>query len=165
MDGPAIRWAGPSDHDALGMVMFDAVHTDDSLYTAAQRAAWMPTPRAGPDWSARLGAQRVVLAEDGAGRALGFMGLEPPDHLDFAYIRPEARGRGLFRRLFAMIEAEARALGACELRTEASLLARGPMETVGFVVQREETVSMGAERLRRFVMRKPLSLHAAPPSR
>ncbi|MEO1043939.1 MAG: GNAT family N-acetyltransferase [Pseudomonadota bacterium] len=152
-----LRVAQPDDYDALGQLVYDAVHAEPSPYNAAQRAAWMPAPRHGADWHARLAGQHVVVAEDGAGIAQGFMSLEPGDdpghgYVDFAYIRAEARGSGLFRRIYAEIEKHARDAGLTRLNTHASLAAQPAFAAMGFVVEEEEAVAIGAEKLKRFAM-------------
>ena len=105
-----LRPATATDYDTLGELMYDAIHNGPSQYTDAQSQAWMPVPRQGSDWHARLAKQHVILAVQGH-EILGFMSIEPGGYVDFAYIRPRAQGRGRFRRLFAAIMAQAAAAG------------------------------------------------------
>ncbi len=151
----AIRRAGAEDDQTLGEIMFDAVRSGPSRYTEAQRRAWVGAPRAGADWSARLSGQYVVM-EEVDGRALGFMSLRPDGYVDFAYIRPEAQGTGLFRRLFAELLAEARRLGLTRLFVYASLTAQPAFSAVGFAIIRKEEVPLGGEVLARFEMERLL---------
>ena len=146
-----IRVATRDDADALGEVMHDAVRHGASRYTEAQRIAWMPRPRRGAEWTARLDGQHVVL-DEGADDVRGFMSLEDGAYIDFAYIRPAHQGTGLFRRLFAAIRAEAERGGAGVLRTHASLTAEPAFAAMGFEVVRRETVALGGERLERAEM-------------
>ena len=151
-----LRRAGPDDHRALGEIMYEAVHDARSLYSEAQRHAWMPHVRQGPDWDARLAGQLILLAQTGVEPA-GFLSLAPPDYVDFAYIRPRHQGRGLFRQLYDAIEAHARSGGATRLGVHASLMARPAFEAVGFTVVRAESVTLRDVRLDRFEMTKPLT--------
>jgi putative acetyltransferase len=151
-----IRRATPRDFDALGEVFHAAVHEGAGQYSPGQRAAWSPAPRRGESWHAHLGAQLVWLAE-ADGRPLGFMSLTPEGYLDLAYILAEAQGQGLFRRLYADLEDEARASGLVHLWTDASLHAKAPFEAVGFAVCYAETVSRSGETLKRFRMEKTLN--------
>lgn len=151
-----LRWGGPSDHAALADVMFDAVRNGPSAYTEAQRAVWVPAPREGPAWTDRLSAQDVVVAEQD-GEALGFMSLAVGGYVDFAYVRPGARGTGLFRAMYQRIEERARGKGDRLLWVHASLNARAAFEAMGFAVRTREEVVIGAERLERFEMAKVLS--------
>ena len=150
-----LRVATEADADALGDVMHDAVRRGPSRYTEAQRAAWMPAPRRGPDWTARLARQHVVLdaAPDGGPDGIrGFMSLEDGAYIDFAYIRPAYQGTGLFRALFAAIHAEAERRGGRVLRTHASLMAEPAFAAVGFAVVTRETVELGGEAFARAEM-------------
>ena len=94
-----LRVADSADYDALGELMFDAIHNGPTKYTPAQSKAWAPVARSGPDWAARLCKQHIIVAERD-GQIQGFMSIEPGGYVDFAYIRPVAQGSGLFRRLF-----------------------------------------------------------------
>jgi len=154
-DGITLRRAGPADHDVLGTVMYDAVHNGPSRYSEAQRRAWVPEPRRGPDWDARLGGQIIMLAEH-EGEIAGFMSLAPPDYVDFAYIRPAWQGSGLFRQLYTEIEGIARQNGQTRLTVHASLMAQPAFSAVGFAITTPETVEVRGEKLDRFAMEKRL---------
>ncbi|MEO0982669.1 MAG: GNAT family N-acetyltransferase [Pseudomonadota bacterium] len=149
-----IRKARRSEADDLGEVFFKAVREGPSPYTEAQRAAWAPAPRTGADWADRVFAGEVMTAEAGDGSLAGFVTMDATGYSDFAYILPEARGRGLFRRLYTPLEADALAAGARRFSTHASLMARPAYEAVGFSVVRDETVEVNGERLDRFDMEK-----------
>lgn len=150
------RWGGPQDYAALAEIMYDAVRNGPSEYNDQQRAAWMPRPREGNDWESRLATQQVLLGER-EGQAEGFMTLADGGYIDFAYIRPGARGRGLFRQLFERIEQRARGEGIGMLWVHASLAAQLAFAAVGFRVRRHEEVAIGTERLARAEMEKDLS--------
>jgi putative acetyltransferase len=150
-----LNWATPTDYDDLADIIFDAVRNGPSLYTDAQRAAWVPERRGGPEWAARLEGQVIAIARDKT-RIVGFMSLAPEGYIDFAFIRPEAQGSGLFRRLFAMIEELAIARNEPRLWTHASLMAEGAFAAVGFAVLERQIVAMGDESLARAMMEKAL---------
>jgi putative acetyltransferase len=92
-----LNWATPTDYDALADIVFDAVRNGPSKYTESQSAAWVPERRGGEEWAARLEGQVIAIARDET-RFVGFMTLAPQGYIDFAFIRPEAQGTGLFRR-------------------------------------------------------------------
>ncbi|MEL6889542.1 MAG: GNAT family N-acetyltransferase [Pseudomonadota bacterium] len=150
-----IRRAQIDAADALGAVMWDAVHNGRSAYSEAQRRAWVPQVPAGADWAARLRAQRIWVAErDGA--LVGFVTLAAGGYVDFAFVLARVQGRGVFRALLDCVEAEARADGAARLWTHASLTAQPAFAALGFHVMRHEVVARQGETLRRAVMEKPL---------
>lgn len=109
------------------------------------------------DWAARLEGQVIAIARDET-RFVGFMSLAAQGYIDFAYIRPEAQGSGLFRRLFAMIEDKARSQNEARLWTHASLMAQPAFAAVGFAVVERQLVEIGGESLQRAKMEKLLTV-------
>jgi putative acetyltransferase len=150
------RWASKGDDGLLADIMFDAVRNGSSRYTERQREAWVPARRSGPEWTARLQGQEIIVAEQG-GRAVGFVSLAAGGYVDFAYIRPEARHSGLFRQLLARIVERAAAKGETRLWTHASLTAEPAFERLGFTVRRREQVVIGEESLDRCEMEMELA--------
>jgi putative acetyltransferase len=150
------RWASERDDALLADIMFDAVRNGESRYTEAQRSAWVPAPRSGPDWMARLQAQEIIVAEQG-GRALGFVSLADGGYVDFAYIRPEAQHSGLFRQLLSRIVERAAAKGEPRLWTHASLMAEPAFARLGFEVRRRERVTIGGQSFDRCEMEMRLA--------
>lgn len=148
-----LSWATPTDYDSLGDIVFDAVRNGSSKYTESQRAAWVPVRRGGEEWAARLKGQVIAIARDET-RFVGFMSLAPEGYIDFAFIRPDAQGNGLFRRLFAMIEDKARSQNEPRLWTHASLMAQPAFAAVGFTVVEHEVVQIGDQRFERAKMEK-----------
>ena len=151
-----LNWATPTEYDDLADIVFDAVRNGPSKYTQAQRAAWVPVRRGGEEWAARLEGQVIAIARDET-RAVGFMSLAHEGYIDFAFIRPEAQGSGLFRRLFDMIEDKARSQNEPRLWTHASLMAEPAFAAVGFAVVERQLVEMGGESLERAKMEKALA--------
>ena len=152
---PLLSVATPADYDALGQVMFAAVRTGASGYTQAQRKAWVPHPCTGHVWHQRLAAQYIVMAQMGDD-CVGFMNLAPKGYIDFAYIHPNAQGSGLFRKLYAEIEKQARSTHQTRLWVHASLMAQPAFTAMGFAVSREESVKIGSESFERSEMEKRL---------
>lgn len=151
-----LNWATPTDYDALADIVFDAVRNGPSLYTDAQRAAWVPVRRGGEEWAARLKAQVIAIARDET-HAVGFMSLAREGYIDFAFIRPEAQGTGMFRRLFDMIEDKARATNEARLWSHASLMAQPAFAAVGFTIIEHQVVQNGDQHFDRAMMEKAIS--------
>ncbi len=150
-----LGWAIPSDYSELADVMFDAVRNGPSKYNPAQRAAWVPVRRSGAEWDARLAKKNIAIGCDGD-RVLGFMSLEHGGYVDFAFIRPEAQGTGLFRRLYDMVEARACAAHEPRLWVHASLMAQPAFAAMGFSVVEREIVQIGGQEFKRAMMEKTL---------
>ena len=149
-----LRRATPADFEALGCVMFRAIHEGPSPYSRAQRIAWLAAPNSGADWAERMAAQHVVLGE--ADEITGFMTLTDTGYIDLAYILPAARGRGLFAGLLGGIETEARRIGLTRLTTHASLMAQPAFARHDFAIDHHETVTRNGQRLARAAMSKLL---------
>ncbi len=151
-----LRWAAPSDYDDLADIVFDAVRNGVSKYTQVQRAAWVRERRGGEEWAARLAGQLIVIAHDGD-RPVGLMSLASQGYIDFAFIRPEAQGTGLFRRLFDTIEDRAILQNEPRLWTHASLMAQPAFAAVGFTVIEHQVVQIGDQHFDRAMMEKAIS--------
>ena len=82
--------------------------------------------------------------------------LEGDGHLDMLFVRANAVGRGVGRRLYEAVEREARGQDLERISTEASITARPFFERRGFRVVREQTVSRRGVSLNNFVMEKDL---------
>ncbi|MCI4644538.1 MAG: GNAT family N-acetyltransferase [Hyphomonadaceae bacterium] len=150
-----VRQAVPDDFEALGQVMFEAVRGGPSAYSETQREAWTPEPNKGAEWTARMAPQFILLGEDGAD-VMGFMSLTDEGYLDCAFIRPNARGSGLFRELFEGIETQARAKGLTRIWAHVSLTAQPAAEALGMSKVEDEDVELRGEVFRRAVMEKRL---------
>ena len=148
-------WASDKDHDVLADIMYDAVRHGPTRYTEEQREAWVPERRSGASWDKRLARQEIVMARVPSGPTLGFMSLDAGGYIDFAYIRPRAQGRGLFRTLYEAIEAKARAKGERRLWVHASLMAQPAFASMGFAVTEEQVVYIGDQSFERAEMEKP----------
>ena len=151
-----IRWATSGDAEALAQIFYKAVHEGPSLYTQAQRNAWLPEPPGGADWTARLADLNVAVAEMN-GRPIGFMSVESGGYINLAFILPEHQGTGVFRRLHDRVEQWARQQGEARLWTHASLMAQPAFRARGFFVIHHETVERNGESLTRAKMEKTLT--------
>jgi putative acetyltransferase len=107
------------------------------------------------DSHARMAARRTLVAEEG-GEVVGFAELEDDGRLDMLYVRKDAVGRGVGRRLYEAVEREARGQGLGCIFAEASMTARPFFERRGFRVVREQMVSRRGVSLTNFVMEKDL---------
>ncbi|WP_299207660.1 GNAT family N-acetyltransferase [uncultured Tateyamaria sp.] len=138
--------------DALGRVMFRAIHDGYSDYTKAQRIAWCAMPPEGEGWAAKLAAQDVRVVE-ALGAPVGFI-TRNSAYIDLAFVLPDWQGQGAFSMLYDRIEADARAAGLRRLWVHASLTAQPAFAAKGFAVTRHETVARRGETLDRAEMEK-----------
>lgn len=141
-----IRAYEPADAAGVADVFYRSVRQVAlSDYTADQVEAWAPGPVDPERERLRSGDGRLVLvAVDRRGHVVAFIDLEPDGHIDRLFCAPEAAGRGIASRLYAAIEAAARARHIGRLYTEASELARRFFERQGFaVLERKDLVLRG----------------------
>jgi putative acetyltransferase len=124
-------------------------------YTEEQVRAWAPERPDPDEWHARMSARTTLVAEDDDGVA-GFAELEDDGHLDMLYVREDAGGRGVGRRLCAAVEEEARRRGLTRISTKASITARPFFEKRGFGVLREQKVLRRGVELTNYAMEKQL---------
>ena len=151
-----VRTMRAGEAEALGHVMWDAIHAAPSRYTPAQRTAWLPAPPGGDGWQNKLAGQDVWVAEDGQA-PVGFLTLAAAGYIDLAYTRAAAQGRGVFTALYRALEHQARAQSLPRLWTHASLMAQPAFAAVGFHVIAHETVTRSGEVLARAEMEKVLT--------
>lgn len=152
MNGIVIRPYAAADLDATVAIFRRAIREIAAAdYGPEQVAAWSQVDRAA--WAAKRASRPTWVAWRN-GQAAGFSDLEPDGHLDMLYVHPAHRRRGVARRLIAVAEARALALGLEALHTEASLTARAAFEAAGFRVVAEEAVVRNGVAFRRYRMRK-----------
>ncbi|MES2943166.1 MAG: GNAT family N-acetyltransferase [Pseudomonadota bacterium] len=150
-----IRPYTSADLGAVARLFTDAVHTlAASHYDAAQREAWAPQPPDLDYWQQRLAALHLLIAQDGSGHMLGFVGYEDNGHIDLLFTAPQAARRGVASQLYLASEVQLFEQGTTRLFTEASLLSRPVFERLGFEVVQEEQVSLRGAVFRRFAMAK-----------
>lgn len=120
-----LRYYQQGDDFALHHIYYRAVREGaKGHYSDEERRAWAPRDTPNPDWEPRLANQITLVAVDALDQQQGFMTLGYDGHLDFAYVLPEAMGKGVADRLHQGIIYIARTLEMHKLDTEASHLAR-----------------------------------------
>jgi len=123
-------------------------------YTAAQVEAWAQPHVTVHAWSARLRDATFVIEAEG--QLVCFAELDPDGHIDCFFCHADWQGRGLGSMMMEHLEREARAAGAPSLYAEVSLTARPFFERKGFVIEAQQEVPIGGERLTNFRMRRRL---------
>lgn len=155
---PTLRPYRPADAAALTELYVRSVrHYGPRAYTPEQVDAWAATADIART-AARCGDGRVVVvAQDEAGTALGFVELEPDGHLDMLYVAPDAEGLRIGTLLYAAIETQARDLGLHRLFVEASELGRPLFERHGFTLLARHDLVLSGVDIHNYRMEKRLS--------
>ncbi len=136
-----------------------AVHAvDPSLYSEKEKDAWAPTPPDYEAWKLRLQQARpylLYLPDSAMKESLaGFMSVDHKGYIQFAYVAPEFQRLGAGRRLYSLIEEEARAASLETLSVHASKAAVPFFHSLGFKIVRENRVSINEELLTNYYMEK-----------
>ena len=158
----AVRNTGIRNYEAgdapeIVRLFFETVRSVNRAdYSEGQVEAWAPSAPDPDEWHSRMVASRTLVAEEG-GEVTGFAELEDDGHLDMLYVRGDAVGRGVGRRLYEAVEREARARGLGRIFAEASITARPFFERQGFRVVCEQRVSRRGVSLTNFVVEKDLT--------
>ncbi|NDR56123.1 GNAT family N-acetyltransferase [Aliiruegeria sabulilitoris] len=157
-----IRDGSAADAVACMEVYVDAVRNGTGRhYSAAQAMAWAPTDNV-EDWlPPRLAAGQTWIGWSDR-RAEGFLTVTRDGHLDFFFVRPEARPEGLADALYERMMDWAETHDLAGLTTDASHLARSFLEKRGWrMIEGETTIRHGVS-LKRWKMawqrssRKPM---------
>ena len=154
--GTRIRAYQAGDASAIVRLFYETVRSVNRAdYSDEQVRAWAPSVPDPNGWHARMAGRLTLVAEEG-GEVVGFAELEEDGHLDMLYVRKDAVGRGVGKRLCQAVEQKARGLGLERIFTEASITARSVFEGQGFrVLHRNDLVVRGVG-MRNFSMEKPL---------
>jgi putative acetyltransferase len=124
-------------------------------YRPTQIEAWVSFAEDSADWEQRLRSFDVWVAEQD-GRVIGFIQLDPPDHIDLTYVHPGHQRRGVATALLAKVEAAARENGVPALNVEASITSRPFFAARGFETITPQIVTAGGEDFLNYRMAKRL---------
>ncbi|MEO9897341.1 MAG: GNAT family N-acetyltransferase [Paracoccaceae bacterium] len=136
-----------SDANHLARIMFDAVRDGATLYSVAERRAWVPHQKGAKDFAKIIRSHEVWVARSVQG-PVGFIGLKPDGYVNLIFILRHARGKGVFGRLLSCVDNRARTV-------HASLHAEPAFAAHGFQVVHRELVPRLGQLLRRAYMARP----------
>lgn len=154
-----IRPLQPDDYQQLVAVYHEAVISQaGNLYSPSQIEAWSQQASRNHDLrsSLRRGHGLVSTAVHDGAIIEAFALLDPIDRLALLYCRGRSSRQGRASALLEALEGHARSRGVPRLRTEASQLSRPLLERRGWVVDAEETVTLGGVAFLRWRMGKDL---------
>ena len=151
-----IRAYDAGDAPEIARLFYETVRTVNRAdYSDEQVEAWAPGVPDPEELHARVVGHRTLVAEED-GEVVGFAVLKGNGHLDMLFVRQDAVGRGVGRRLYEATEQAARGWGLGRIFTEASITARPFFERRGFRVVREQTVTPRGVPMTNFAMEKGL---------
>jgi len=150
-----LRAYTPTDNAAILRLFRETVHSVCLAdYTPAQVDAWASHSLDADAFCARFLTDYTLVAETG-GVMAGFASLKNNGYFDMLYVHKDFQRMGIARALADALEARgAAALGLTEIRTDASITARGFFETRGYAVQKQNAVASAGQLLTNYTMVK-----------
>jgi putative acetyltransferase len=153
-----VRPYAPGDAEAMAALYQRSVRAlGPSDYAPKQVEAWAGAGPSALRFAERMEDGRWAFVADRAdGELLGFIDLEADGHIDFLYVAPEAKGRGVADRLLDAVEQVARSAEVQRLYSEASEAARRFFVRRGFVVLRRRDFEVGGVPIHNYAVEKRL---------
>ena len=156
-----IRLFEKQDSEQIAQLFHDTVReVNIHDYSTAQVNAWAPDDLHIPEWSISCAKKFTYVAEE-EGEIIGFGQLEANGHIDCFFCHKDYQRCGVGTRLYRAIEAKALELRIERLFVEASITARAFFKNRGFVVVKEQQVTIRGENFTNFVMDKSLKKYLA----
>ncbi|HEV7948623.1 MAG TPA: GNAT family N-acetyltransferase [Glaciihabitans sp.] len=151
-----IRSYAAADAEATLDVFLSAIRaTAAADYSPEQIGAWASDDITLDDWALRrANANTVVALVDGA--IAGFADVDTTGYIDMMFVHPAFARRGVASALMVWAIETAKAHGATQLTTHASITARPFFEAHGFVVTEERHPTVRGVELTNFAMNRPL---------
>jgi len=151
-----LRAYDPADNAEILRLFTETVHSVCLAdYTPAQADVWAPDGLDADAFCARFVIDYTLAAETG-GVLAGIASLKDEGYFDMLYVHKDCQRRGVARVLADAMEARAASLGLREIRTDASITARGFFEKRGYAVQKRNTIARFGQVLVNFTMSKEL---------
>ena len=148
-------YADPDAEATLGVFLRAVRVTAARDYTPDQVRVWAPDDVDPAAWAARRAAARTrVAVRDGV--VVGFTDVDAAGYVDMLFVDPAAARTGVARALLDWAVRTARADGAAELTTHASVTARPFFAAHGFEVVAEQHPVRRGVTLTNYRMRRPL---------
>ena len=152
-----IRLFQKQDSDQIARLFHDTVReVNIHDYSTAQVNAWAPDDLHIEEWSESCAEKFTYVAEEEDGEIIGFGQLEANGHIDCFFCHKDYQRCGVGTRLYRAIEAKALELRIESLFVEASITARAFFKNRGFVVVKEQQVTIRGENFTNFAMDKSL---------
>ena len=125
-------------------------------YSPVQIQAWAGTSEQTDSLAKRIGLQYFIVAENEAGKIVGFASLQEPDYLDLLYVHKDFQRQGIGNALLSKMLERAIEIGTVRITSDVSITARPFFEENGFQTLREQTVRLGDVELTNYKMEKTL---------
>jgi len=154
-----IRRFKPSDAPHVCEIYYRSVHeVACAKYSDAQLSAWAPKVPEPHKWMQRLCEYDTFVADNDAGRPVGWIAMSGTGYIDMLFCLPEATRSGVAALLYAAVERVALERGIAKLTAHASLLAESFFQKLGWVIEEHETIVRDGVDIPRAAMSKALAV-------
>lgn len=152
-----IRLYNEADATFLAAIFFNTIHKINAKdYSSEQLDAWAPTSSLETEgWMRKWEKLSPIIAVID-NEIVGFAELEDNGHIDCFYCHHEYQGCGVGSALMREIEIRTRKNKINKIFAEVSITAKPFFESKGFLVKKEQSVTVRGMALTNFVMEKIL---------
>ena len=151
------------DLESLYSIYYESVHgiaSDSEFYSKKQCDAWAPADFDQYYWNMRLKNLTTFFALSGDIK-VGFIAYRNDGYIDFLYVLPEFKGKGIAQELYDKAEFDLLSkVSVQKLSTDASYFAKPFFERNGFRAIKKNEIPIRGEVLINFSMVKEISLFA-----
>jgi putative acetyltransferase len=146
----------PKDAEDLAALFLEAIMvTGEDHYSEAQCAAWASFGEDSQAFGGFLAGLLTIVAEAN-GEIVGFASLKDDKHIKMLYVAPEAGRHGIGTALVGVMELLAAKRGTESVSVDASEVALGLFQKLGYEVQARNTVMIEDEWLANTTLKKVL---------
>ncbi|WP_054706079.1 GNAT family N-acetyltransferase [Bacillus sp. JCM 19041] len=149
----------PKDTIALLDLFYETIHTVNRRdYTKEQINAWAPIDKKAEKrvtWERSLLKNSSYIARLN-NRIVGFCDMDEDGYVDRLFVHCEFQGEGIASALLYQLEKKAKEKQIGEMRTHASITATPFFKKRGWLVLREQTVTINDVKLTNYLMMKKL---------
>ncbi|KMQ65653.1 hypothetical protein ACM46_07200 [Chryseobacterium angstadtii] len=124
-------------------------------YSSDQINVWKSGAENEERWLKVIEKQIVLIAEIN-GKTVGFCTLDQGNYIDLLFVHHDFQQQGIARKLYVLIEQEARNQGKKGLSADVSRTARSFFEKMGFTIIQEQTVNVKGTDLINYKMEKKI---------
>lgn len=147
-----VRKFRKGDETEIWELFYNTIHNVNSRdYNSQQIAAWAPE-----DFDMDFAAQKfrdidpfVVIYKD---RIIAYADIQSDGYIDHFYCHHKFQGQGVGTLLFKTLEQQAKEIGIVKMYSNVSITARPFFEAMGFVVEEEQNIAIGEQRLKNYRM-------------
>ncbi len=153
-----IRRFDPADAPTVCEIFYRSIHeVVGAKSDQVQLNVWAPKVPQHGRWLQRLSDYETCVADNEAGKAVGWISMSRTGYVDMIFCLPEATRCAVAGALYSAVEQQAVTLGLSQLTAHASLLAQPFFKRRGWLIENFETIVRNGVDIPRAMMSKSLA--------